>query len=516
MAKKKSNQPLTSQLGAITRETLEEMELEELAELIVIAEETQRLSKDKVQYVPNNVQRKFHKSDAFIRALFSGNGVGKTTACLNEAIWTATGTHPFRETSRIPNTTIIVLDDPFKADTVYVTELRKRKWYDVEKLTLDKHGRPYTTEIRFPNGSNILFMGHEVAEDKWESIQCSAIIFDEPPPRFIFPALLRGMREQQMKFWIAFAGTPRGKNAPWMYREIYRPWKLGLDPEIECFGGSTYDNLHNLDPGTIDRWKKRFSEEEMKTRVYGEFEFLTGRIFGEFNRDQHIIKPFRWPYSWPCILAMDPHLRKNHTAVILGINPDREVFVVRELETSLAGSKATEFFINGCEGYNIRAGICDNFGSMAGTGGDDRKSFIDVFNETAKRVNSKIRIRATTRKEKGDDEWIEDMKELLKLEKDNAGIERPKFYVFENCVKTIDNFESYIWDEHKGAQADGKDVKEKPLGTDCDYLMCVKYGIAIKPQYIGTDKIISRKAGRINSYAREYESRGYERDWKKD
>jgi hypothetical protein len=513
MAKKKSKGPPRGPAN-ITRESLEGLELEELAELIVIAEEHQRQQKDKVAYVPNSVQKKFHKSDAFIRALFSGNGVGKTTACLNEAIWTATGTHPYRETSRIPNTTIIVLDDPFKADTVYLTELRKRKWYELDKLKTEKHGRPYTTEIIFPNGSNILFMGHEVSEDKWESIQCAAIVFDEPPPRFIFPALLRGMREKGMKFWIAFAGTPRGKNAPWMYREIYRPWKFGTDKDIECFGGTTYDNLHNLDPGTIERWKKRFTPEELKTRVEGEFEFLTGRIFNEFSNDKHVEEPFSWPYAWPVILAMDPHLRKNHTAVLIGIDPDKEIHVLRELETSLSGRRAAEFFINGCEGFNIRVGICDNFGSMAGTGGEDRKSFIDVFNEKAKQLGSRIRIRPTTRAEKADDEWIEDMRDWLRLEMDNTGSERPRFHVFNTCLKTIDNFESYIWDEHRGSQADGKDVKEKPLGTDCDFLMCVKYGIAVKPDKLGTDKIISRPKGRIHSENREYESHG--RPWIKD
>lgn len=507
--KQKSKKP------QLSLDDLEGMEFEELAELYLVAEEAIARNRTTTRYEPNSVQKKFHKSDAFIRALFSGNGVGKTTACINEAVWTATGTHPYRETSRIPNTTIIVLDDPFKADTVYITELRKRRWYDLDKLKIEKHGRPYTTEVIFPNGSNWIFMGHEVSEDKWESIQCSAIIFDEPPPRFIFPALLRGMREKQMRFWIAFAGTPRGKNAPWMYREIYRPWKLKTDPEIECFGGTTYDNLHNLDPDTIKRWEGRFTAEELKVRVYGEFEFLSGRVFGDFQRDHHVETPFDWPYSWPVVLAIDPHVRKNHVAVLIGVDPDREMHVVREMETSLSGRKAAEFFINCCEGFNVKAGICDNYGSMPHTGGEDRKSFIDVFNEQSKRMHSRIAIRPTTRAEKSDDEWIEDMRDFLRLEPDHTGAERPKFHVFECCPKTIDNFESYIWDEHKGAQADGKDVKEKPLGTDCDYLMCVKYGIAIRPDRMGQARVIRRPKGKLHSFNREYESDG-KLPWMKD
>ena len=500
----------------INRDVLENFSNDELAELAMVAEETIRQSKTKVKYAPNKVQKRFHNSHAFIRALFSGNGVGKTTACINEAIWTATGTHPYRETARIPNTTIIVLDDPGKADHVYIAQLKKKKWYDVSKLVLEKHGRSYTTEVKFPNGSNWIFMTHEMSEEKWESIECAGVIFDEPPPRFIYIALMRGQREKDMKPWIAFAGTPRGKNAPWMYRDIYKPWKFNQDSDIECFHGTTYDNIENLDPDTITRWKKRFSEQELKTRLSGEFEFLSGRIFSEFYKDIHVEPPFTWPYGWPVILAIDPHLRKNHVAVLLGIDPDKEVHVICELETSLAGSKAAEFFINACEQYPIKFGICDNFGSMPHTGGVENgkpKSFIEVFNDTARRMGAKFRIRATTKAEKSDDEWIEDMKQWLRVEPDSTGVERPFFHIFDTCIKSIDNFETYIWDEHKGAMADGKDVKEKPLGTNCDQLMCIKYGLATKPDKMGIDKIYRKSAGRLGG-AREYESNGI--PWTKD
>lgn len=500
----------------ISKEHLASLPPEELAELMAIADQKIALAKKVAKYAPNDVQDAVHRSPAFIRALFSGNGVGKTTACLQEAIWTSTGTHPHRETARLPNTVIIVLDDSSKADTVYMAGLRKRNWYDVTKLKTHKHGRSYTQEVTFPNGSNWIFMTHDMAEDKWESIECACVIFDEPPPRFIYIALLRGMREKDMKPWIMFAGTPLGRNAPWMYREIFRPWKFGADEEIACFFGSTHANLQNLDPDTINRWKKRYSEKELKTRLEGSFEFLSGRIFNDFTREHHVEKDFPWPTSWKCILAVDPHLRKNHTAVILGIDPDGEVWVVREIETSLAGRRAARFLINACEGFNVRVGICDNFGSIKMYGdGDERRSFIEIFNEVALEMNrARCMIRPTSRAEKRDQEWIEDMRDWLRLEPDYAGQLRAKFHVFESCVKVIDNFESYVWDEHRGAKADLQEVKEEPLGTNQDFLMCVKYGLSTKPEKIGKDRIYSHKM--INGKAQEYESYSKPKDWRKD
>lgn len=496
----------------LTREDLENIPPEDLLEMIAVAEQLEKNNAKLSEYIPNIVQNAVHKSAAFIRALFSGNGVGKTTACLQEAIWTATGTHPHRETARIPNTIIIVLDDSSKADSVYLTQIRKKKWYDISKLRLEKKGRAHTQEIIFPNGSNIVFMTHEMAEDKWESIECACVIFDEPPPRFIYIALMRGMREKDMKPWMMFAGTPRGRHAPWMYREIFRPWQFGQDDEIECFFGSTDDNLHNLDPDTIKRWEKRYSKQELETRRHGSFEFLSGRIFDTFNRDHHVEPDFPFPSNWVCILAIDPHLRKNHTAVILGVDPDGDIWCIRELETGLAGRRAAEFFIRACDGYNIRAGVCDNFGSIklyddAGT--NERKSFIEIFNEVALRMNrARCMIRPTTKKEKADEEWIEDMKDWLRLEaiggkEDGA---RAKFHIFESCVKVIDNFECYVWDEHTGRKGDLQEPKETPLGTNQDFLMCVKYGLAAKPHLIGKDQVIRKnRQGR----AQEYESHGY-------
>jgi hypothetical protein len=498
----------------ITKDYLATLPHDQLAELMALAD--QKIA-DERKYDPNPVQDAVHRSQAFIRALFSGNGVGKTTACIQEAIWTSTGTHPHRETARLPNIVIIVLDDSSKADTVYLAGLRKRNWYDVSKLKLYKDGRSHTQRVVFPNGSEWHFMTHDMAEDKWESIECACVIFDEPPPRFIYIALLRGMREKDMRPWIMFAGTPLGRNAPWMYREIFRPWKFGQDDEIACFFGNTYANLSNLDPETINRWKKRYSEKELKTRLEGSFEFLSGRIFNDFSREHHVEPDFPFPSNWKCILAIDPHLRKNHTAVIMGIDPDGELWVVREIETSLAGRRAAEFLVNSCEGYNVRVGICDNFGSIKMYGdGEERKSFIEIFNEVALRMNrARLMIKPTTRAQKRDDEWIEDMRDWLRLETDLDGQLRSKFHVFASCVKTIDNFESYVWDEHTGRKADLQEPKEEPLGTAQDFLMCVKYALSTKPEKIGADKILSKRM--VQGKALEYESHEKKKvNWYKD
>lgn len=503
-----------------TLDHLASLDEDQLDELMALADNVIANDTTIGVYTPNVIQDKVHRCLKFIRCLFSGNGVGKTTACINEAIWTCTGTHPHRETARLPNTVIIVLDDASKADSVYVMELKKRRWYDVTRLEFDKKGKAYTQEIRFPNGSVINFMSHQMDEEKFESIQASAVIFDEPPPRKIFIALMRGQREKDMRPWIIFAGTPRGRHAPWMYDELYEPWENGTDKDIECFFGSTHDNLQNLDPDTIKRWESKFTKEELETRLHGKFEFLSGMIFDTFNKETHVVADFAWPRAWPVIIAVDPHLRKDHNAVILGVTPDEEVYAIREYACPLAGRKACRWFLHVLDksGLNVRAGICDNFGSIdmyEDSASEEKKSFIKMWNEEALKMNRpKFMIRPTSKKEKRDDEWIEDMKDWLRVEQTHEGM-RPRFMVFKSCVKLIRNFATYVWDEHTGRKADIGEPKEAPLGTNQDYLMCVKYGLAMNPIEIVKAKPIHHKWN--SSRYQEYENYEHKpRKWEQD
>jgi hypothetical protein len=524
MTSKKRDQELMDHLA-----TLDESELDNL---IVLADNVIANDDKTGLYTPNIIQEAVHACLAFIRCLFSGNGVGKTTACLMEAIWTCTGTHPHRETARLPNVVIIVLDDASKADSVYKFELEKRRWYDPSKLDFDKKGKSHTQEILFPNGSKIVFMSHQMDEEKFESIQAAAVIFDEPPPRRCLVALMRGQREKDMKPWIIFAGTPRGRHAPWMYDSLYEPWETWknavesgdtvVDPDIRCFFGSTHDNLQNLDPDTIDRWKTQFTEEELATRVYGKFEFLSGRIFTTFDEKLHVVPDFAWPSRWPVFVCLDPHLRKDHIMVLLGVSSDQEIYAIKELACPLAGRKACQWFLRILlkSGLNIKAGICDNFGSIdmyedADT--EEKKSFIKMWNEEAMKMNRpKFCIRPTSKKEKGDDEWIEDMRDYLRLEQTHEGL-RPKFMVFKSCVKLTSDFKKYVWDEHTGRKADLGEPKEEPLGTNQDYLMCVKYGIAMKPLKMVKDKPILHGWNSPRAQ-QEYENHEHRRKlpWEKD
>jgi len=131
---------------------------------------------------------------------------------------------------------------------------------------------------------------------------------------------------------------------------------------------------------------------------------------------------------------------------------------------------------------------------------------------------SRLALRPTTKAEKRDDEWIEDMKDWLRVEITPEGKPRARFHIFESCIKTIDNFESYVWDEHTGRKADLQEPKEEPLGANEDQLMCLKYAIATKPDKMGEDKVYTHR--QIAGKAREYESHGSaavsERQWRKD
>lgn len=143
---------------------------------------------------------------------------GKTCQAVQEALAWATGyNHVTEKYTKVPATIIVLLDNPLKVDTPWLNEIRK--WYDVDgQCELLKNGKPYVNEIRFKNGSKIIFMFHAQESLVFEGIELDYLIADEPFPRHAWIGLQRGMRTKKAKPRSLIIGTPLGQ--PWMYEEI--------------------------------------------------------------------------------------------------------------------------------------------------------------------------------------------------------------------------------------------------------------------------------------------------------
>jgi len=205
--------------------------LQKIEKLEALKEKTRRLLDYRPTYAPNIGQEIVHESQALVRFVASGNGAGKTTAAVQEAIWMALGNHPYRKCPPLPTRTVVVLDHPDKVKDKWLPEMKK--WQKMDVKWEKKNGRPYVNEIAWPNGSITKFMFHEQPEMVFESSEADAYIFDEPPPRHVYIGCRRGGRLKHRMAWYLIVGTPLAQG--WIRKEVYEPWKKGEREDFECF-----------------------------------------------------------------------------------------------------------------------------------------------------------------------------------------------------------------------------------------------------------------------------------------
>lgn len=469
-----------SQNKQALRDSLKDLSLEQKKDLLQSLKTKELLKKEQVllQFKPNSVQDPFFKSQKRIRALIGANAIGKTTALIWELVHTHNKTHPFRDMSNIFHTWVIVPS----------YEKIEDYWIKIQDLCppsklpeKDKMGTSHIRRLRWQDGGTTTFYSHDQEPSKLEGTNFDALFIDEPCPRDQFVAAFRGLRSNA-DYFIIMALTPISE--PWIYTDIYQPWALKKDPNIDVFSGTIYQNEANLGKGFIEEFKGRLTDDEVRTRLYGEFSHLQGRVFKEFTRTTHVYDFQKWPLDWPVYMAIDPHPRKPHTAVWLGVTADDikvvidELVVEGDIETFANRIKEVEQ----AGGYKIISRRVDNSGS----GTDwNRDSFISQLSKFG------IRTSPMRKSEKDVASSIQKIKLLLK---------NKELRFLENCVNTISDMELYAWQDYRNPSAAG--VNEKPRKIHDDMIDPLRYIIVSNPLHSPSMEVLSTLSDR-NPYNKD-------------
>lgn len=438
-------------------------------ELYDLLQEVKRRTREAGQaYQPNEGQLRVHLSDASTRLVTCGNGSGKTTLGSNEAVWWAQGYNPIRRAfTKVPARIIIVLDHPEKVADKWLPELRK--WTVIPEDNCHKRGKPYHNRITFPTGSEFLFMFHDQTDLQFESIEADYIIFDEPPPRRVYIALYRGLRNKNRTPRVLILGTPI--TGSWMRKEIQAPWSRGELPGTECFTFGTDVNKANLADGYIERFSAVLSDKEKAVRLHGQFFDLEGTALSHlFDRTAHVIKLFPWPEDWPTVVAIDPHPTKPHHAVLLGCDSEGKLYYIKEMRKKAVAKDFAVDLKDFYKGYRVIDIVHDSLGEADGTGGDGFKSFSQVLRENG------VLTRSTTWEDKKDEDFIERIRNALHIptEPDNFGQKIPTLRIFEGNFGIISDIENVQWIKMRHMD----EYKPKLDISDKDWLSCLKYALA--------------------------------------
>jgi hypothetical protein len=441
----------------------------EKLELLDLLERKETLKKKRRDiYTPHDGQRQVHKSRADERFVFAGNGSGKTTLGVNEVVWAIQGYNPILdEYTPVPARVYIVLDKPEKVSAIILPELRK--WMNIDADQLHKNGKPYISSISFPNGSLITFLFFDQDPLAAEGLELDYVWIDEPCPRQLFISLKRGGRTKGRRARYLLTGTPIA--AAWLRQDIYEKWVAGELPNAECFRFSTEMNAPNLDEGYIGRFSAYLSEKERRIRLDGEFFDLDGLALAHlFNRKTHIIPRFEWPREWPVVVAIDPHPRKRHFACMLGVDPNGQLYYIKEIAEKAVARDFAKSLHKFMTGFRVVDIVCDSLGSSEMTGGEGFQSFIDVLRD------ERVQVRPTRYDEKQDEAWIERIQTVLAIpaEVDQFGQRRPGLLIMEGSPGIVADVENVQWLKMRGID----ELKPKLDISNKDYLSTLKYALA--------------------------------------
>lgn len=406
--------------------------------------------------------------DPTIRVLLfiAGNKTGKTTAGAIKVAEYMTGAilwgHAWRKpiTFKVPSYGCVFAEDFDSHKEVslpaYLSWCPREFIKDVRKNPAGN-----VVHIEHTNGAFLFFRTYEQGSEKAEGKDWDIVWCDEPPPRSIYTAVVRGLVTLNGILLI----TATLLKETWLFDEAEE------HPFIKMFGSTIYDNPWLSDSARED-FVSSLSDDEKAVRVSGKPISLTGLIYKEFvDGPPFIIPDQEFQNDWPIIMCVDPHERKPLYIMWGVLTPQNTIIFfdydcpkgsLEELRQQVDAKEATHHMTSCLVIMDPNRGRAKQI---------DEKSWEMVFNEwgysTMMGIDD-IRLGHT-------------MVHSYLLARGPDGGRQPRVRFTERCRGKggpVFSMLRYAWDDWtvgKVRVRETKDVKEKPRETYKDFPDLVRY-----------------------------------------
>lgn len=253
-----------------------------------------------------------------------------------------------------------------------------------------------------------------------------------------------------------FISTPKGFN------HFYELFEQGQREEdnYKSWKFTSYNNPY-VSKEEIDAAKQELTEDTFYQEYLADFRKFTGLVYKEFDRGVHVIKPFEIPPEWSMYRAFDWGSNNPSVCLFIAVDNDDNFYIVDEIYEPLLGVHTIDWFIGtvSANQYSKR-GVVSSYADPSG------KMQINEFNQKGIYVTPANKETGT-----GNNSWvrfkIEKVAEKLKslpgryISSINMH-DGPSLFVFNNCINTIREFESYRWKEKSVTQAQDLNEPDVP------------------------------------------------------
>lgn len=465
-------------------------DLEKLSkdELLLVAKEAQKIKdSSKFKTLESYYETAHDKQILFSKAasthrfryFLGSNRSGKSVAGYVEDILLATGKHPYHKKWRTPCKGLIIVQD-FETHGKNILEPKMEEWCPKgEIIKYDRNQTGAIKKIFFKNGSVIDVASHDQDIKVFEGTDYDFIHCDEPPPRNIFVAAIRGLTDRGGILYIT--ATPLA--SPWLYKE-YKKAADG-DPLRWFCNVKMTDNAKNIGEGNAELGMKRIAEfasmlddDERAARMDGAFAQMRGLVFKSWNHKHHVIPPFLIPADWKIFESIDPHPQKAWAVSWTAETDTGHKILLRSeyMEGDIEDIASQIMF--GRSQLQVRGGntprivrcLIDNYASVPlwqKSNTDPTATRLSVREELENYIGPKVSGPQVEVAPKNIAQKIDLFKGWLRIRDNLNGGTESHFYVFDTPENQnfVEEIEEYIWDESKD-----KKLKDKPKKMNDDIL----------------------------------------------
>ncbi len=278
-------------------------------------------------------QIEFHKCTKKNRWVFGGNRSGKTECGAVEVVYMARGIHPYRQLTQATSGWVVSLSTQVQRDVAQSKILRylNPDWILDVVMTSGRKDSYQNGVIDyilvknvFGTVSKIGFKSCDQGREKFQGASLDYVWFDEEPPHDIYNECRMRVLDRNGDIFATM--TPL-KGMTFVYDEIYM--NKFDDPNV-WYQFMTWDDNPYLNPEAKELMKASMSEDELRSRQYGEFIDVGGRVYPEFDVNVNVIEPFEVPYEWQDKLSIDPGLKNPLSCHWYAVDYDGNVYVVAE------------------------------------------------------------------------------------------------------------------------------------------------------------------------------------------
>lgn len=330
-----------------------------------------------------------------------------------------------------------------------------RKWNEQKKRLI------------FFNKSKAIFRGLERSAEgytKLKSMTLGGWYIDEPVDvtHDTFRMLQGRLSLPGVEHIGILGGNPSAKSN-WVYKTFFKDHYT--DPDYMVVNTTSLDNIYVPEDYILDIKKWETTDIAYYRRyVLGKWGSLEGQVYGTFDRDVHVIEPFKIPEEWERYRGIDFGYTNPFCCLWIARDHDHNYYVYDEH-------------------YQAEMLLSDHVDIIKQKTGSQR--IINTFADPSGKQERMELDRLGISNVPADNEVMAGIQEVQKKlrVKDNK---KPSLYIFNTCTNIISEMESYRWQVSRGVVND----KEMPLDKDNhanDSLRYIIFSLSqmIDPEIIG-------------------------------